>query len=284
MKYYCVTGGSGFIGQHLVNRLLTDGHEVKVVDLKVGSDIRNLTPEDFRGVEYVFHLAALPRVPYSIEFPRETNDTNISGTLNVLWCAKEAGVKRVIYSSSSSVYGNQKVLPLRETLAPKPLSPYGIQKLVGEMYCRVFYELYGLETVSLRYFNVFGEGSPADNPYSAVIAKFLDAVERKEPLQVNGGDQTRDFTYVEDVVEANLLAAVSPRAGKGEAINIGGGKNYSIKEIAEALSDNIEYFPPRAGECQHTLAKIRKAGKILGWSPKVSLMDWLRVFRSRQQG
>src|SRR3990167_7679789 len=273
---YCVTGGNGFIGSHLVSRLIELGHQVTVIDLKSGSDIRDIKSDYLVGVDTIFHLAAMPRVPLSIEQPWETHDHNVNGTLKVLLAARDAKVRRVVYSASSSAYGNQDSLPLHEEMLPDPMSPYGIQKLVGEFYCKVFADLYGLETVSLRYFNVYGEYMPIDSPYSSAIAKFLNARDLDLPLQVLGGEQTRDLTYVGDVVEANLLASSSTSVGKGEVVNVGGGKCYSIKEVAELISPNIEYLPQRKGECRDTLADISKAQELLGWYPKTSLADWLK--------
>ena len=272
---YCVSGNRGFIGGHLINRLLADGHQVVAIDIKDGSDIRNLDSDYLVGVDTVFHLAALPRVPLSIEQPWETHDHNINGTLKVLLAARDAKVRRVVYSASSSAYGEQETLPLHEEMLPSPMSPYGVQKLVGEYYCKVFAQLYGLETVSLRYFNVYGEGMTVDSPYSSAIARFLEAKRLNQPLEVYGGEQTRDFTYVGDVVEANLLASKSSAVGKGEVINIGGGERYSIKEIAELISKNINYSPQRKGECMDTLADISNAQELLGWYPKQKLNDWL---------
>lgn len=277
MKRVAVTGSLGFIGQHLVSRLIADGYEVVTIDLKQGSDIRNIKAEDLVGVDTVFHLAALPRVPLSIEKPWETHDHNINGTLNMLIAARDAGVRRFVYSASSSAYGNQDSLPLKEEMLPSPMSPYGVQKYVGELYCKVFSDLYNLETVSLRYFNVYGEHMPDDSPYSSAVAKFLKARNLGLPLQVLGGEQTRDLTYVGDVVEANILAMKSSSVGGGEVINIGGGKRFSIKEIAEIIGGEIEYLPQRKGECRDTLADISKAEELLGWTPKVSLENWLKT-------
>ena len=273
MRIIC-TGHRGFIGSHLYKEL--SDNEVIGIDLVEDRDIRTLTPKDLEGVDFVFHLAARAKVPYSVDNPIDSHDHNVNGTLNLLWCAKEAGVKRVIYSASSSAYGDKTSLPLRESMKPNPMSPYGLQKLVGEQYCRIFSELYGLETVSLRYFNVYGNEMPLDGAYSACLAIFLDKRRKGEPLPVLGGKQTRDFTFVGDVVKANLLAAKSNKVGKGEVINIGGGRNYSIDEIAKAISDNIKHFPQRKGEPMNTLADISKAEKLLNWKPEVNLMDWLK--------
>ena len=280
MAKILVTGHLGFIGSHLFKALKEKGHEVEGIDLKdednPNNDIRALTPSDLFKVDYVFHLAAKAKVPYSVDNPLESHDHNINGTLNVLRCAKEAGVKRVIYSASSSAYGDQDSLPLKEDMTPNPLSPYAIQKLVGEYYCRVYSQIYNLETVSLRYFNVYGEGMPLDGPYSAAIAIFRAAKAKDEELPVMGGKQTRDFTFVEDVVNANILAMESDLVGKGEVINIGGGQNYSIEEVAKAISEKIKYLLQRKGEPMHTLADISKAKELLGWSPTTNLLQWLK--------
>ena len=271
-----VTGHRGFIGSHLFEKLKGMGWEVVGVDLLEGRDIRFLVPEDFEGVDYVFHLAAKAKIYQSIENPVFTNDHNVSGTLNVLDCARKAGVKRVIYSASSSAYGNQKI-PQREDMTPKPMSPYGLQKLIGEEYCRIFSEVYGLSTVSLRYFNVYGEDCPVDSPYAACIARFLQFKKEGKSLPIYGGKQTRDFTYMEDVVDANILAALSGKVGSGEVVNIGGGKNYSIEEIAKTISDNVVYEEPRKNEALHSLADISKAKRLLSWQPKTNILKWLQL-------
>lgn len=277
-KIMCV-GHLGFISQRLIEELLWTGtglHQLKLIDLKNGDDARKLKPADFEGVNTVFHLAAMPKVPMSIDRPKFTHSHNVNATLNVLDCARKAGVRRVVYSSSSSVYGNQETLPLTEDMNPDPMSPYAVQKLVGEYYCKVYADVFGLETVSLRYFNVYGEGMPLLGGYTAAIAQFLTQYENEEPLTVFGGDQTRDFTYVRDVAKANILAAKSNKVGKGEIINIGGGHAYSMKEIAESISSNIVYSPQRKGEPMHTLADISKAKELLDWSPEQDVIKWIK--------
>ena len=276
MSKILVSGHLGFVGQHLCRKLVDNGYRFENVDLKNGRDIRNLIPEDLQGFEYVIHLAAQAKVPLSIEKPLFTNAHNIDGTLNLLWCAKEAKVRRFIYSSSSSVYGNQDKLPLTEDMIPNPMSPYATQKLTGEYYCKNFSDLYGLETVSLRYFNIYGENMPLDGAYSACIARFLDQKKQDKPLTIYGGEQTRDFTYVGDVVFAIMSAMHSPKIGKGEIINIGGGKNHSINEIAKAISTKHEHSPQRKGEPQNTLADISKANELLKWIPETELIQWLK--------
>ncbi|GMQ95540.1 MAG: GDP-mannose 4,6-dehydratase [Patescibacteria group bacterium] len=289
MKRAIVVGGAGFIGSHVVDALVERGFDVGVIDNLSGGkrehvnkkavlhtvDIRNYADiEDIiRGADYVFHLAALPRVQFSIENPVETNDVNVGGTLNVLLAAHKGGVKRVIYSASSSAYGDQTEMPLTEDMPVNPLSPYGLQKYIGEMYCRVFSEIYGLSTVSLRYFNVYGSRFDPEGPYALVIGKFLKQKAEGKPLTITGdGEQTRDFTHVRDVVRANLLAMESKNVGKGEIINIGAGNNVSINKIAELIGGPVEHVPPRV-EPKHTLASNTKAKNLLGWEPSISLEE-----------
>lgn len=273
-----VTGGSGFIGSNLIKELERQNYEVENIDLVIGRDIRKPaeTKPFFAGAKYVFHLAALPRVQYSIEHPEETNETNVTGTLNVLLAAKEAGVSKVIYSASSSAYGDAEVMPLVETLPARPKSPYGLQKYIGELYCRVFGEVYGLPTVSLRYFNVYGPGQNPDGAYALVIGKFLKQKKEGKPLTITGdGEQTRDFTHVRDVVRANLLAAESAKVGKGEVINIGAGQNFSVNRIAELIGGKTEHVPARL-EPKHTLADNSLAKELLGWQPQVKLEEGIK--------
>ena len=271
MSNILVTGHRGFIGTHLAKRL----GKIKGIDLVEGNDIRYLKPKDFKEIDYVFHLAAQARVQQSVDDPLFTNSHNIDGTINVLWCAKEAGVKRLVYSASSSAYGEQPTLPLREDMKPNPMSPYATQKLVGEYYCKQFSDLYGLETVSLRYFNVYGEGMPLDSVYTTCIAKFLDCKKHNIPLPLHYGKQTRDFTFVGDVVEANLLAMYSNSVGKGEIINIGTATNYTIREIAKAVSDKVDQQPRRKGEPLHVRADNTKALELLNWKPTIDVIQWL---------
>jgi UDP-glucose 4-epimerase len=287
---YLVTGGAGFIGSHIVERLLKDGKQVRVIDNFVTGKRENLKDQmekidlvngdildlelvrnTLKGVEVVFHQAALRSVPLSVDNPLATNEVNTQGTLNVLLAARDAGVKRVIYASSSSVYGDSPRLPKTEDQATAPISPYAVSKLAGENYCSVFTKVYGLETISLRYFNVFGPRQDPQSQYAAVIPKFIDRALKGKPLEVHGdGLQSRDFTYIDDVVQANLLAATAEK-GAGEAFNVAKGKAYSLLDLIAALSrildKNLQWIhtPSRQGDVRHTLADISKARRILGY-------------------
>lgn len=291
-KKVLVVGGAGFVGSHLTDKLVELGHEVHVLDNLSGGKqeqvnkeaifhLADITKLDkikslFEGVEWVFHLAALPRVPYSIEHPLETNETNVTGTLNVLFAAKEAGVKKVIYSASSSAYGDQPTLPLVETMTAQPKSPYGLQKHIGELYARMFSLIYGLPTVSLRYFNVYGPRYNPEGAYALVIGKFIEQKKRGEPLTITGtGEQTRDFTNVKDVVRANILAAESDKVGKGEVINIGAGNNVSVNRVAELVGGQVVHIVARL-EPQNSLADNRLAKELLGWSPEIKIEDGIK--------
>lgn len=288
---YLVTGGAGFIGSHLVDTLLTAGHRVRVLDNfstgkrarvpagvdLVEADIANFDAMRgaFRGVDGVFHTAALPRVQYSIEHPRESNAANITGTLHVFEAAREAGVRRVVYSASSSAYGDQP-LPLREDMKPNPKSPYGLQKYVGEEYGKVYALCHGLETVNLRYFNVYGPRMSDEGAYNTVIAIFLRQRKAGEPLTITGdGTQTRDFTHVRDVVRANMLAMTSAKVGNGEVMNIGAGQNHSVHEVARLIGGPVVHIPPRI-EPHDTLADNRRAREFLGWEPTVPFAEGIR--------
>lgn len=294
-KKVVITGGAGFIGSHIVDAYLEKGYDVHIIDNLSGGkmervskdanfhkvDIRNI--DDIRpiikGAEYVFHTAALPRVQYSIENPIETNDVNVNGTLNVLIAAAEGDVGKVVYSASSSAYGNQKVMPLVETMPTGPLSPYGLQKHIGEQKCRVWSEVYNLPTVSLRYFNVYGTRLDPEGAYALVIGKFLKQMSEGESVTITGdGKQTRDFTHVRDVVNANILAAESD-AKKGESFNIGFGKRTSINELARLLGADITYVEARL-EPSDTEANRDLAKKHLGWEPKVTLEEGLAELKA----
>jgi len=296
-----VTGGAGFIGSHLTERLIELGHEVVVLDdLSTGREenmahlqgrcrfvkgsitdlqlLRELMP----GIEVVFHQAALGSVPRSVEDPMTTHEVNITGTFNVLLAAKEAGVERVVYAASSSAYGDTPTLPKVETMLPQPLSPYAVSKLVGEYYCQVFTRVYGLPTVSLRYFNVFGPRQNPHSQYAAVIPKFITAALKGEPLTVYGdGEQSRDFTYIENVVQANLLAMQSERA-VGKVYNVACGGRYTLNELIWHLQGilgkqlEVQYLPPRAGDVRHSMASIEAAQHDLGYRVLVDFEEGLR--------
>lgn len=292
-----VVGGAGFIGGHVVEALVEKGYEVHVIDNLSGGKIENVNPKatfhqkdilDIKAIQpviqnatYVFHLAALPRVPYSIEHPDDTNEVNVGGTVNVLLASERAGVKRVIYSASSSAYGDQKTMPLVETMIPDPQSPYGLQKYIGELYCKMWWEVYKLpETVSLRYFNVYGPRLDPDGAYALVIGKFLKQRKEGKPLTITGdGTQTRDFTHVRDVVRANMLAMESKNVGKGEVINIGAGKNFSINQLAKLIGGPVIHEPSRI-EPHDTLADNSLAKKLLGWKPEITLEDGIKELKA----
>jgi nucleoside-diphosphate-sugar epimerase len=253
-----VTGGAGFIGSNLTEALLKQGHQVRILDnfstgkrenLAFGEaypsfeiiegDIRDLTfcQQTIKGIEFVFHQAALPSVQRSVEDPLPSNSVNVGGTLNVLLAARDAGVKRLIYTSSSSVYGDTPTLPKREAMPANPLSPYALHKYIGEQYCRLFFHLYGLETVSLRYFNIFGPKQDPTSIYSAVIPKFIDALlEGRSPIIFGNGEQSRDFTYIDNVVQANLLAMAREHLN-GETINIACGRRTSVSQLLNILKN-----------------------------------------------
>lgn len=239
---------------------------------------RNKWSEEFKtcyGTDYIFHLAALARVPYSIEHPIETHRINITGTFNVLLMAKELKVKKVVFASSSSVYGDQE-LPLRETAIPHPKSPYAFQKLVGEGYMRLFNEVYGVPTVSMRFFNVYGPRCDPNSEYSLVIGKFLKFKKERKPLTIYGdGNQTRDFTYVSDIV-AGCISAMESDV-QNEAINLCNGHNVSLNEIADLIGGEKSYLPIRKGDVLHTLGSNDKANKLLNWQPKVLIKEGLKL-------
>jgi UDP-N-acetylglucosamine/UDP-N-acetyl-alpha-D-glucosaminouronate 4-epimerase len=280
-----VTGGAGFIGSNLVDALLERGFTVRVLDnLSTGrrenlnpraalyeADIRdraNLAPA-FAGVDCVFHTAALPRVGLSIEQPLETHLVNVVGTLNVLLAARDAQVRRLVYSGSSSVYGEQAHLPLAETMTPNPMSPYALQKLTAEEYLRMFHRLYGLGGVTLRYFSVYGSRMDLEGAYATVIGAFLRARREGRPLEIRGdGEQRRDFTHVRDVVRANL-SAIDCTMDNGSAINIGHGRALSVNQIADLVGGPRVNVAPRPGEPRDTLADIRRSREILAWTPEV---------------
>ncbi len=294
MAKILITGIAGFIGNHLQDKLIELGHEVVGIDDFSTGKEENVNPEIvftkrdisnftllncqlLKGVEYLFHLAAIPRIPYSLKYPLRTHAVNITGTLNILKASLDNKVKKIIFASSSSVYGDQE-LPLRETAIPHPKSPYAFHKLVGEGYMRLFNEVYGLPTISLRFFNVYGKRCDPDSEYSLVIAKFLRQKREGKPLTIYGdGNQTRDFTYVDDVVNACVLAMESPV--ENEVINICNGHNVSINKIADLIGGEKVYLPPRKGDVLHTLGDNSKAKKLLGWQPKISIEEGLKLIQ-----
>ena len=292
-----VIGGAGFIGSNLVDSLIDLNHEVIILDnLSTGKeeninsnarflhcDIKDLEliKPYFKNVDYVFHLAARARVQPSIQDPIRAHNDNVNGTLNVLWAAKEAKVKKVIFSSSSSVYG-ENYLPLLETYHAHPQSPYALQKYIGEMYCKMFRNLYGLNSVILRYFNVYGPRQVEEGAYALVIAKFMKQTREGLPMTITGdGTHTRDFTHVSDVVKANILAMESELA-EGEVINIGGGNNVSVNEISNLIGGKKKYIDSRL-EPSDTLANITKAKDILGWEPKVNIKQGIEMLLSNEK-
>ncbi|MDE2116955.1 MAG: NAD-dependent epimerase/dehydratase family protein, partial [Patescibacteria group bacterium] len=288
-KTVIVTGGAGFLGSTLVPELVKSGYEVHVVDNLVSGKKEHVPKEaalhvidvtdapaleklfaSLAPIYCVFHLAALPRVQFSIDNMKAAHRANVDGTLNVLEAAKKAKARRVVYSGSSSAYGDQPTLPLREDMNPNPKSPYAIQKLFGEYLSKQYAMHYGLETVCFRYFNIFGPNFDPNGPYAMAIGKFLTARKAGKPLTVTGdGSQTRDCVYATDVARANILAAESGKVGKGETINIGSGRNPSIMEMARMIGGEIEHIAPRV-EPHDTKADISKAKELLGWEPKVS--------------
>ena len=296
-----VTGGAGFIGGHLVERLVADGAEVRVLDdfstgkeanLAAVRDDIELLREDLRdasavaraveGVEVVFHQGAIPSVPRSVEEPLRTHSVNVVGTLQLLEAARHAGVRRLVYAASSSAYGDTEVLPKVETMPADPLSPYAVQKYAGELHCRLYTQLYGLETVALRYFNIFGPRQDPESEYAAVIPRFACAALAGEPAQIYGdGGQTRDFTFVGDAVKANLLAADAERA-PGAVINVAGGRRWSLNALWDAIRQLVgvdleaNHLPPRQGDVRDSLADLSRARELLGYEPSVDLREGLR--------
>ena len=308
MAHYLVTGGCGFVASHLVEELVKRNETVRVFDdcstgttdniaaVKDRVQFINGDLRDFEAlqravdrVDYIMHQGALPSVARSVANPIRSNDVNIGGTLNILVAARDAGVKRVVYAGSSSVYGNVTTLPRSESLPSQPASPYALTKYVGECYCRIFTEIYGIETVALRYFNIFGPRQNPKSPYSAVIPRFISAGLNGCPPTIEGdGEQSRDFTYVENAVHANLLACHAEGAA-GTVFNIGCGEQTSINRLAALIGELMEfdikpvYAPPRVGDVRHSRADISKAQRLLGYHPCVKLkaglrntIDWFR--------
>jgi len=301
MATYLVTGGAGFIGSHIAERLVERGDSVVVLDnLSTGKvenlagcrdritfiegDLRDLDTVKgaCRGVDYVLHQGALASVPRSIADPIASNEVNLNGTLNVLAAAREARVRRVVYAASSSVYGDTPTLPKQEDMPADPLSPYAVSKYAGELYCQAFVRLYGIETVVLRYFNVFGPRQDPTSQYAAVIPLFISALQRGEAPRVFGdGEQSRDFTYVANVVEANLLACQAPDAS-GRVINIACGERITINDLIRALQQLLKvdtdpvYDQPRPGDVKHSVADITRARELLGYETVVAFEEGLR--------
>lgn len=301
MKKIVVTGGAGFIGSHIVDSILESGMEVVVVDnfstgkkeniehildkikLFKGNIVNTeFLRKVFTGADAVIHLAALPSVPVSIEFPMETNTVNAVGTLSVFIAARDTGVERVIYASSSAVYGDTPILPKIETVPANPLSPYAIQKLVGELYGHVFNSVYGLKTIGFRYFNIFGPRQNPNNEYSAVISKFIHCMKKgQRPVIYGDGEHTRDFTYVKNAVEANMRA-LNADHGFGEVYNIASGNKLSINGLVEEINEIIgtkilpKYAPPRHGDIKDSFADISKANETFGYVPTISFDEGLK--------
>jgi UDP-N-acetylglucosamine 4-epimerase len=309
MAQFVVTGGGGFIGSNLVEAILAKGDRVRVIDnfatgrrsnleaatdwARAGGGSFELVEGDIRdlptcrravsGADYVLHQAAIPSVQRSVQDPLATNDVNVAGTLNLLVAARDEGVERFVMASSSSLYGESEVLPKVETMAPAPISPYGLQKLAGESYCGLFHRLYGLKTVALRYFNVFGPRQDPTSEYSAVIPLFVSAIKKGvAPTIFGDGEQTRDFSYIDNVVQANLRSCEAGPAAHGGAFNIACGQRISLNELVGILAGfaGRKVAPVRAahrpGDIKHSLAGIEKAMQVLGYSPTVSVRDGLR--------
>jgi UDP-N-acetylglucosamine/UDP-N-acetyl-alpha-D-glucosaminouronate 4-epimerase len=301
MSTYLVTGGAGFIGCNMIGELVRRGETVRALDNLATGHIENLDPvrqkiqwheadirdlenirPDFEGVDYVIHLAAIPSVPRSVADPLTSNSANIDGTLNVLLAARDARVKRVVFAASSAAYGDHPALPRVESQEPRPLSPYALTKLTGEYYCRIFTHVYGLETTSLRYFNIFGPHQSPDSPYSGVLSLFISAyMNGQTPTIFGDGEQSRDFTYVENAVDATLRTCTAPDAS-GHVINVGTGERHTLNETVKIL-DRIfgrqvkpRFDAPRAGDVQHSHADISLARKLLGYAPAVRFEEGLK--------
>jgi len=303
MSKYLVTGGAGFIGSNISKALVEDGHEVTILDnLATGKkenlsaimkkvrfiegDIRdiNTVSKAVKGIEFVLHQGALPSVQRSVKDPSSSNEANVQGTMNILIASRDSGVKRVVYAASSSAYGDTPTLPKIENMKEMPLSPYAVSKLTGELYCRVFSRIFGLETICLRYFNVFGPNQDPTSQYSAVIPRFITAFLRNEAPTIYGdGRQSRDFTFVENVVSANILASkAKSKEAIGRTMNIACGEAFSLNDIIKMLNEiagtNIKpkYDKARLGDVKHSLADINLAGKLIGYKPKVRFKEGLR--------
>lgn len=300
MSTYVITGGAGFIGTNLTIALLAEGHTVRVFDNYVGGkkeerlqaaaeysegDVRDYDAlsKAMQGVDGVFHLAALPRVPYSVEHPLETHDVNVNGTLNVLLAARDTGVKRVVFSSSSATYGDldRSVYPVTEQTKKVPIAPYALHKYIGEEYCRLFSSLYGVETVSLVYFNVYGPYADPHGAYALVISKFLEQVRQGQSMTVCGdGKYYRDYTHVSDIARANILAMNSSSVGSGETINIGNNNPKSVLDIVNCIGGAHEFVAERLGDVRFTQADISLAKELLGWEPSIELEEGIERLKS----
>jgi nucleoside-diphosphate-sugar epimerase len=300
---YAVTGGAGFIGSHLVEHLVTVGHEVTVLDDCSTGKRENIAAWDdrvdfvegsvvdlatcrraFEGADFVLHQAALASVPRSLNDPVATHHANVTGTLNVLIAARDAGVKRVVYAASSSAYGNTAELPKHEEMVPRPLSPYGVSKLAGECYLRAFHASFGVQTIALRYFNVFGPRQDPKSQYAAVVPRFITAALADEPPSIYGdGEQTRDFTFVANVVHANMLACEAPDEACGEAYNVGCGCAVSLNTLWRRIAElthcttSARYEPPRAGDVHDSLASLVSSRRALGYEPLMDLDSGLQA-------
>ncbi len=289
MTTYLITGGAGFIGTNLSERLVHDKHRVIVVDdLSAGNAERLPHEVEFHkldicstdaleqvmhDVDVVVHLAALPRVQFSIEHPFEAQHVNVEGTLSVLEAARKAGVRRIVYAASSSAYGDQEIMPLNEKLPAQPKSPYGLHKYYGEILMKLWSDIHGIETVSLRFFNVYGPHLDPNGAYALVIGRFLKQRLGNVPMTITGdGKQTRDFTHVRDTVDGIVRASQSEKVGKGEVLNLGAGRNVSINMIAELIGGPVEYVAPRI-EPKHTLADSSLIKEVLGWQPTISIEE-----------
>jgi len=299
---YLVTGGAGFIGSHIVARLVQDGAVVRVVDNLSTGQIQRLdrvrsaiewvqgdlsdeavAKKVVDGMDFVVHQAAVPSVQRSLLDPLGTNQANVVATLNLLESSRRAGVRRFVYAASSSAYGDTEVLPKNEDMPPNPMSPYALQKFVGERYCKLYYDLYGLETVALRYFNVFGPGQDPHSEYSAVIPRFISYLLGKRPITIFGdGEQSRDFTFIENVVEANLLA-LSAVNSAGKMCNVGCGERITLNQLVATLEEELHvkaqviHLPSKLGDVRHSLADIERARAILNYQPRVMVKEGLRI-------
>jgi nucleoside-diphosphate-sugar epimerase len=312
MAVYLVTGGAGFIGSNIVEELLKQGAKVRIIDNFATGRKENLDPfkskVDFRevdicdlgslktavrGADFVLHQAAIPSVPKSVIDPITSHNADVTGTLHVLWAAKEAGVKRVVYAASSSAYGDSPQLPKQEDMPSKPISPYGLMKYVGEEYCRLFSQLYGLETVSLRYFNVFGPRQDPSSQYSGVLSRFITVMLAGErPVIFGDGEQSRDFTYVSNVVQGNLLACHASNTA-GQMYNLACGRSINLNEVVGMLNRILKtdlrpvYDAPRVGDIKHSLAEISRATADLGYLPSIQFEEGLRMtvewYRNQRQ-